>query len=112
MNKKFLVLLVFAPLVLAGCVTTTGEPAETGEVCTAKTGESMTVEEARQIALASECGEQGDLKETYVCNEDTATLWLDLDAEKEYCPNPACVVNLATKKAEINWRCMGVPPPQ
>jgi len=67
----------------------------------------MSLTEAKQIALASECGEQGTLKDTYLCNEDTGTWWIDLDIEKEGC-NPACVVNVATKQAEINWRCTGV----
>jgi len=70
------------------------------EVCT-----GMTLTEAREIARSSECGDR--LKDTYICNEDTGTWWIDLDIEKEGC-NPACVVNVKTKTAAINWRCTGV----
>ena len=65
----------------------------------------MTLTEAVEIAKNSKCGDR--LKDTYTCNEDTGTWWIDLDIEKEGC-NPACVVNVETKEAEINWRCTGV----
>jgi len=73
--------------------------------CTAKTGESMGLEEAKELAVAGECEDQ--LKETYNCNSDTGTWWIDLDVEKEGC-YPACVVNVKTKAVSINWRCTGV----
>lgn len=66
---------------------------------------TMTLEKAKQIAINSECGDR--LKETYVCNENTGTYWIDLNIEREGC-NPACVVNFETEKAEINWRCTGL----
>ncbi len=47
---------------------------------------------------------------SYVCNEGTGTYWIGLNIEKEGC-NPACVVNLETRTAEINWRCTGLIPP-
>lgn len=76
------------------------------EHCTKKeTHEILTLADAKQIAINSECGDR--FKETYVCNEETGTWWIDLDIEKEGC-NPACVVNLETKEAEINWRCTGL----
>jgi len=82
------------------------------EHCIAPTGESMSLFEAMQIAITSECGDQlkGYL-EFSMCNADTRTWWMDLDIEKEGC-NPACVVNIATKEAEINWRCMGLVEPE
>lgn len=82
------------------------EKEATEEFCIKKeTGERLSLIEAKQIALAGECGDR--LKDTYLCNEDTGTWWIDLDIEKENC-NPACVINVVTKEASINWRCMGV----
>lgn len=65
----------------------------------------LTLADAKKIAIASECGDR--LKETYFCNENTGTYWIDLDIEKPGC-NPACVVNIETREAEINWRCTGL----
>ncbi|XOB40359.1 MAG: hypothetical protein ACKKMR_03570 [Candidatus Nealsonbacteria bacterium] len=86
-----------------GRIFTEGE-----EHCIAPTGESMSLFEAMQIAITSECGDQlRNYLEFATCNADTGTWWIDLDIEKEGC-NPACVVNIATKEASINWRCTGV----
>ena len=90
----------------------------TEEHCTKKeTHEILTLSDAKQIAIDSECGEKGTLKETYVCNEHTGTYWIDLEVydeaweelevSEEMC-NPACVVNVVTREAEINWRCTGL----
>jgi hypothetical protein len=65
----------------------------------------MSLTEAAQIAVASECGD--NLTKTVMCNEGTDTWWIDLSIEKEGC-NPACVINTVDKKAEINWRCTGL----
>jgi len=46
-------------------------------------------------------------EKSYFCNENTGTFWIGLDIKKEGC-NPACVVKLADKTAEINWRCTGL----
>jgi len=70
----------------------------------------MSLVEARKIAESSECVKEGFLKEEYFCNENTGTWWIDLDLDKEMC-NPACVVNVVTKEAVINWRCTGALPP-
>ena len=43
-----------------------------------ETGTKMSISEARQIDTNSECGEQGSLKDTRVCNEYTGTWWIDL----------------------------------
>jgi len=75
-----------------------------------ETGEEMTLLEAKQIALRSECIEEGSLTGEYFCNQDTGTWWLDLDIEKPGCA-PACVINVSTGEAEINWRCTGLIPP-
>ena len=72
----------------------------------------MSILEARKIAIISECGEQGSLKDIHLCNEYTGTWWIDLQplTEEPGC-NPACVVNVNTKTAGINWRCTGVMSP-
>ena len=80
------------------------------ESCTAPTGESMTVDEARDIAQASNCTLNATLSDTYFCNENTGTWWFDLNLEKEGC-SPACVVDVVTQQAEINWRCTGLIVP-
>lgn len=74
------------------------------------TGESMTLTEAKEIALKSECVKEGNLKETYLCNDFTGTWWLDLEIDRPGCA-PACMVNVVTKEAEINWRCTGLITP-
>jgi len=134
-NKKYgiLSLFVLISVVFSGCVQPVVEDKE--EYCG-----GMSLTEAKQIAIASECGDrliidclcpegyvlEGDscnpecyysepkclqpsisCEKIYICNEDTGTYWIDLDIEKEGC-NPACVINVETKEAEINWRCTGV----
>lgn len=82
-----------------------------GENCVkADTGEEMTLSEAKAIALKSECVKEGNLKEEHFCNQDTGTWWIDLDIQKEGCA-PACVINVTTKEAKINWRCTGLITP-
>ena len=86
--------------------TTTTIPSE--EFCQKKdTDIKLTLSEAKEIAIQGQCGDK--LKDTYICNEVTGTWWIDLDIEKEGC-SPACVINVETKTAEINWRCMGLLP--
>ncbi len=101
------VLAVLGIILMSGCLE---EPQPVEKFCVkSETGEKLSLSEAKEIARASECGDQ--LKDAYFCNEITGTWWIDLDMEKEGC-NPACVVNVVTKTAEINWRCTGVilPP--
>lgn len=78
------------------------------DVCVDDKGNELSLEEAVLIAKESECG--SDLKETYVCNKITGTYWIDMSLEKEGC-SPACVVDIAAKTAEINWRCTGLLKP-
>lgn len=83
-----------------------------GEVCSdMNSGASLSYEDAVAIAEDSACTQEGELKENHFCNENTGTWWIDLEVEKPGC-NPACVVDLNTKTAEINWRCTGALPPQ
>ncbi len=76
--------------------------------------ETITYEEAIQIAQDSECTEKGTLTETYFYNENTRTWWIDLTMKLEFENDlcyPACVISEETKTAEINWRCTGALPP-
>jgi len=90
--------------------TVPGGPTFAEDNCQYKKGEDifiLTISDAKNIAINSECGDR--LKESYMCNEFTGTYWIDLNIEKEEC-NPACVINLETREAEINWRCTGLIP--
>ena len=74
----------------------------------------MSYNEALEIASSSICAEQGTILNTKQCNPSgTGYWWLDFTptSPKSGC-NPACVVDVATKKAEINWRCTGLVIPQ
>ena len=76
-------------------------------VCISQDGVRMNYEEAKKIA--EEGCKEGILKEEHSCNDYSGTWWIDFapDEPKEGC-NPACVVDVDTKTAEINWRCTGL----
>ena len=76
-------------------------------VCISQDGVRMNYEEAKKIA--EEGCKEGILKEEHSCNDYGGTWWIDFapDEPKEGC-NPACVVDVDTKTAEINWRCTGL----
>jgi len=109
--------LLLSALLVGGCATTAAQPTESpagtqGEVCVDRNaGARLSYEEAVEIARNSGCTEQGQLKETRLCNADTGTWWIDLDVDQPGC-QPACVVDLNERSAEINWRCTGALPPQ
>src|SRR5512136_851484 len=98
------VLLLCATLALISCTPAAAPPQPTATP-------PMSLAEAQQIALQSDCMQVGRLKDTAVYNPNSNTWWIDLDATARGC-NPACVVNVVTKTAEVNWRCTGaaVPP--
>ena len=107
--KKIIFLGLLSTLLVAGCV----QDSVIGEIpdftCTNnETGKTMTLEEAVDIAQSSECVQEGQLiiDESF-CNDYTGTWWIELTAQKEGC-NPACVVDIETETAEINWRCTGL----
>ncbi len=72
-----------------------------------KTKRSMIISEARQLAQKSECTNEGQLKDTYSCNESTGTWWIEMEPIQAKC-TPACVVNVNDRSVEINWRCTGL----
>jgi len=61
---------------------------------------------AIEIALRSECINEGELTDNVYYNDNTDTWWIDMNAEKEGC-SPACVV-YENGNAEVNWRCTGL----
>ena len=104
--------VILSAVILSGCGSseTTSTQVE-GEYCVdSDTGTKLSYQEAVEIAQDSDCLEQGQLKETHFCNENSGTWWIDLDIDKPGC-NPACVVNVSDRTAEINWRCTGALPP-
>lgn len=108
MNSKPVLAMAAVMLILACC-----GPAS-DEVCAKKdTSVSMKLSDAVRLAQGH-CTNDGALKATAMCNENTGTWWIDLDPkeQKAACPNPACVVNVETGAAETNWRCMGLIPPK
>src|SRR5680860_29139 len=78
------------------------------EFCQKKdTDMKLSLSEAKEIAIQGQCGDK--LEGTYICNEGTGTWWIDLNIDKAGC-NPACMINVETKTAIINWRCTGLIP--
>ena len=103
--KKIIFLLVVL-VILMGC--TKNSLSNGLEVCIdQETGNQMDVATARIAAVDSECSKEGYVTVDSFCNENTGTLWFNLELEKEGC-NPACVVDVNTGQAEINWRCTGL----
>ncbi len=107
-------------LALTGCTSQTNTPAAepteaaSDEGCANQNNcGGMSYEEAVEIARNSGCLDAAQLKRCYVCNENTGTWWLDLtmDEPQPGCA-PACVVDVNSKTAEINWRCTGALPPE
>ncbi|MGC9310308.1 MAG: hypothetical protein ACP5E4_01135 [Candidatus Aenigmatarchaeota archaeon] len=86
-------------------------PEEQATFCTAPTGETMHINEALIAAGSGKCTDFGILTEDYLCNDYTGMWWLGLAPyEPKAGCNPACVVNVATGQAEVNWRCTGALP--
>jgi hypothetical protein len=77
------------------------------KICATSSGIKMTIFQAKEIA-EKECLD-GIVKDVYSCNDYTGTWWIDFEPNepKEGC-NPACVVDIEKKTAEINWRCTGL----
>jgi len=72
------------------------------------TNMTMTINEALVIASASDCVLEGNLTNNYFCNGETGTWWVNLDVPDPGLCNPACVVDLGSNTAEVNWRCTGL----
>lgn len=73
-------------------------------------GSSMTLGAAYAAAEASICMNEGTLNRTdATCNENSGTWWIGLTPTvvREGCL-PACVVNVNSGMAEVNYRCTGL----
>lgn len=83
---------------------------ENSSVCYSPNGNSMSFADAKEKATSG-CLD-GALQDNHICNTTTGTWWIDFTPNnpKEGC-NPACVVNVETGEAEINWRCGGYMEP-
>jgi hypothetical protein len=79
---------------------------------TPKSSSVLSESEARVIAEKT-CIKGGESLSSGTYNENSKTWWFDanLNAAKPGC-NPACVVSVETKQAEINWRCTGLIVPE
>jgi len=107
MKRLAIILSILLLLLTISCDDDDDNPTDQETCIDTENGAQMTIEEALQIAEDSECGQEGSIKDTYMCNPDTGTWWIDLEIEKEGC-SPACVVKIDDRTAEINWRCTGV----
>jgi len=108
--KSWILILILVVVVAAGIgyYFWSKNSSSTPAVC-AKTDTSfqMNFTEAKNIASGSACVKEGALKENHWCNQGTGTWWIDLDITKKGC-SPACVIDVETKQAEINWMCTGL----
>ena len=117
--KNFLfIAIVFVFIVAVGCskeqkqqqVQQQIPPSSDEQLCVKLDSDaSMTLTEAIDIANKSDCVAEGELLESFFCNEDTGTWWIDLEIDKPGCA-PACVIDVEKGSAEINWRCTGLIP--
>ena len=101
-----------APKPTGGCgeLTPTQNPRENQiEKCQSQSGKTMRFDEAMLIGEKQCLGGKLDMNEEYFCNDYTGTWWIGFlpDEVKEGC-NPACVVDIESETAEINWRCTGL----
>ena len=89
----------------------------TNDACSSVSGEVLTMTDAISAAQASECAQEGTLAtegltSILACNPGTGTVWIGMEPfePKSGC-NPACVVDVADRTAEVNWRCTGLVEP-
>ncbi len=105
--KNILLTLLLTTFLIGGCLQEDSTKNEENYCTKTGTDQKLSLPEAKKIALNSECIKEGNLKETSICNQYTGTWWIDLDIQQKGC-SPACVINVETKQAEINWRCTGL----
>jgi putative hemolysin len=81
--------------------------------CAPAAAPTMSLAEAQQIAAqSSECMHVARTTPKGVYNPSANTWTIDLDATQQGC-NPACVVDVASQTAHVDWRCSaGVTPVQ
>jgi putative hemolysin len=112
-KRNVIISLVLLALLSAACGAPPSvpvAPTATPPSATPQGEPPMSLVDAKQIASQSTCMQSGTLKDTGVYNSNSNTWWIDMAADKPDC-NPACVVDVKTKTAEVNWRCTGAIPP-
>lgn len=69
-------------------------------------GTTMTLEQAQEIGNQYGCSDIGSYKNSNFCNTYTNKWWIDIEPnnQRPLC-NPACVVDLETNTAKVDWRC-------
>jgi len=73
--------------------------------CTTKSGKTMTMDRAKEIALASDCGDR--IVGEAFCNADAGTWSIDMIVQRPGC-DPSCIVDIETEQAVIDWKCTGI----
>lgn len=76
------------------------------ELCTAPTGESMNIFDAQRVFDMSQCSREGSAKDTHYCDAKAGAWVIDIQTYRKGC-NPACVIDVKTKTAKVDWRCTG-----
>jgi len=112
MSKIIFAIVVFAVIAAAILIGQMGKSRpETNDLeNNNQTGATLRRDEAYTIAKNSLCSLEGKIiSEGSFYNIATKTWWFDVDVIREGC-SPACVVNVETKIAEMNWRCTGATP--
>ena len=96
-----------APMPLSNCESEIETSISPSLKCSSPGGKTMELEEAK--AISKEKCTDGELQTAFLCNANTGTWWIDFipDQPKEGC-NPACVVDIESSSAEVNWRCTGL----
>jgi putative hemolysin len=105
--------LALLALALAACGAPPSTPVAstaTPQSATPQVEPPISLAAAQQIASDSACLQWGALKDTGVYNPNSNTWWIDLAVDRPNC-SPACVVDIKTKTADINWRCTGAIVP-
>lgn len=74
------------------------------ETCGTPNGEKMSLFEAQRIFDISQCSREGSAKDSYRCDEQNGTLEIDILAYRKDCI-AVCVIDIASKTAEVEWRC-------
>ncbi|HPW39786.1 MAG TPA: hypothetical protein PK619_03720 [bacterium] len=114
----FFLALAAVGVIVTGCLGQAGQTTPTDgqssqlfdgatDICQSAGGAQISAIEAVDIAnQTAACTQVGAIKSDCNCNQGTGTCWLDIEGEHQGCA-PACVINVDTREAEVNWRCTG-----
>lgn len=103
--------LAFAAFYVFNTATLTAIPAQEKETCTdSTTGISMGYAQAMEIAEASDCTSNAELK-TGHCDETTGSWRFGLEPIDYLAGcDSVCVVSIVTRTAEVDLNCQGALP--